>query len=105
LTLYPIEKIPHLFVGAYWMGLQEARLLMLNENLDAASAAHLVGYNNAAHFNRKVSLSEQAKRAGAWVRLDETQSLRAENQTLCRCFAFCLRYPASISTHPGCCVR
>jgi AraC-like DNA-binding protein len=53
LTLYPIEKIPHLFVEAYLMELQEARLLMLNEKLDAASAAHRVGYNNAAHFNRK----------------------------------------------------
>jgi hypothetical protein len=53
------------------MGLQEARLLMLNENLDAASAAHSVGYNNAAHFNRKVALSEQAERVGAWVRLDQ----------------------------------
>ncbi len=35
------------------MGLQEAHLLMFNENLDAASAAHWVGYNNAAHFNRR----------------------------------------------------
>ena len=27
------------------MGLQEARRLMLSENLDAASAAHRVGFN------------------------------------------------------------
>lgn len=33
--------------------LQEARRLMLNENLDAASAAYRVGYNNAAYFNRE----------------------------------------------------
>lgn len=35
------------------MALQETHLLMLNENLDAASAAHSIGYNNAARFNRK----------------------------------------------------
>ena len=33
--------------------LQEARRLMLSENLDAASAAYRVGYNNAAYFNRE----------------------------------------------------
>ncbi|MDX2159900.1 MAG: AraC family transcriptional regulator [bacterium] len=33
--------------------LQEARRLMLSENLDAAGAAYRVGYNNAAHFNRE----------------------------------------------------
>ena len=33
--------------------LQEARRLMLGENLDAASAAYRVGYNDAAHFNRE----------------------------------------------------
>ena len=33
--------------------LQEARRLMLSENLDAASAAYRVGYNDAAHFNRE----------------------------------------------------
>lgn len=33
--------------------LQEARRLMLSENLDAASAAFRVGYNDAAHFNRE----------------------------------------------------
>jgi AraC-like DNA-binding protein len=32
---------------------QEARRLMLSENLDAASAAYRVGYNDAAHFNRE----------------------------------------------------
>ena len=33
--------------------LQEARRLMLGEDLDAASAAHRVGYNDASHFNRE----------------------------------------------------
>lgn len=33
--------------------LQEARRLMLSEDLDAASAAFRVGYNDAAHFNRE----------------------------------------------------
>jgi AraC-like DNA-binding protein len=33
--------------------LQEARRLMLGEDLDAASAAYRVGYNDAAHFNRE----------------------------------------------------
>lgn len=33
--------------------LQEARRLMLGDGLDAASAAHRVGYHNAAHFNRE----------------------------------------------------
>lgn len=33
--------------------LQEARRLMLNEDLDAASAAFRVGYNDASHFNRE----------------------------------------------------
>jgi AraC-like DNA-binding protein len=33
--------------------LQEARRLMLTENLDAASAAYQVGYGDAAHFNRE----------------------------------------------------
>lgn len=33
--------------------LQEARRLMLSENLDATSAAHQVGYNDAAHFSRE----------------------------------------------------
>lgn len=33
--------------------LQEARRLMLNQNLDATSAAYRVGYNDAAHFNRE----------------------------------------------------
>lgn len=35
------------------MRLQEARRLMLSENLDATSAAYRVGYNNAAYFNRE----------------------------------------------------
>jgi AraC-like DNA-binding protein len=33
--------------------LQEARRLMLGEDLDAASAAYRVGYEDAAHFNRE----------------------------------------------------
>ncbi|AFZ60740.1 AraC family transcriptional regulator [Anabaena cylindrica FACHB-243] len=33
--------------------LQEARRLMLGENLDATSAAYLVGYDDASHFNRE----------------------------------------------------
>jgi AraC-like DNA-binding protein len=33
--------------------LLEARRLMLGENLDAASAAYRVGYNDASHFNRE----------------------------------------------------
>jgi AraC-like DNA-binding protein len=33
--------------------LQEARRLMLGENLDAASAAYRVGYRDASHFSRE----------------------------------------------------
>jgi len=33
--------------------LQEARRLMLSENLDAASAGYRVGYDDASHFNRE----------------------------------------------------
>lgn len=33
--------------------LQEARRLMLNEDLDAASTAYRLGYHAAAHFNRE----------------------------------------------------
>jgi AraC-like DNA-binding protein len=33
--------------------LQEARRLMLGEDLDAASAGYRVGYDDAAHFNRE----------------------------------------------------
>lgn len=33
--------------------LQEARRLMLSENLDATSAAYRVGYHDASHFNRE----------------------------------------------------
>jgi len=35
------------------MRLQEARRLMLGEQLDAASAGYRVGYDNPAHFNRE----------------------------------------------------
>ena len=33
--------------------LQEARRLMLGEQLDAASAGYRVGYDDASHFNRE----------------------------------------------------
>src|SRR5437016_7784803 len=33
--------------------LQEARRLMLSEDLDAAEAGYRVGYDDAAHFNRE----------------------------------------------------
>jgi AraC-like DNA-binding protein len=33
--------------------LQEARRLMLSENLDAAEAGYRVGYDDASHFNRE----------------------------------------------------
>jgi AraC-like DNA-binding protein len=33
--------------------LQEARRIMLGEDLDAASAGYRVGYNDASHFNRE----------------------------------------------------
>lgn len=33
--------------------LQEARRLMLTEDLDAAGAGYRVGYNDAVHFNRE----------------------------------------------------
>jgi AraC-like DNA-binding protein len=33
--------------------LQEARRLMLSEELDAASTAYRLGYHDAAHFNRE----------------------------------------------------
>jgi len=35
------------------MRLQEARRLMLGEDLDAASAGFRVGYSDASHFNRE----------------------------------------------------
>jgi AraC-like DNA-binding protein len=37
--------------------LQEARRLLLGENLDAASVAYHVGYHDASHFNREQVLS------------------------------------------------
>jgi len=33
--------------------LQEARRLMLSEDIDAASAGYQVGYDDASHFNRE----------------------------------------------------
>jgi len=35
--------------------LQEARRLILGEDLDAASAAYRVGYDDASHFNTSIS--------------------------------------------------
>ena len=35
------------------MRLQEARRLMLGEDLDAASVGYRVGYSGASHFNRE----------------------------------------------------
>jgi AraC-like DNA-binding protein len=49
--------------------LQEARRLMLGEDLDAASAAYRVGYHDASHFNREykshIARSTDARRATA----------------------------------------
>ena len=38
-----------------WLRLNEARRLMLNERLDAASAAFQVGYESASQFSREYS--------------------------------------------------
>lgn len=38
-----------------WLRLNEARRMMLNENLDAASAAFQVGYESPSHFSRDYS--------------------------------------------------
>lgn len=38
-----------------WLRLNEARRLMLNESLDAASAAFEVGYESPSQFNREYS--------------------------------------------------
>jgi transcriptional regulator GlxA family with amidase domain len=49
--------------------LQEARRLMLSEDLDAASAAYRVGYQDASHFNReyksRIARPPDARRAPA----------------------------------------
>jgi integrase len=49
--------------------LQEARRLMLGEDLDAASAAYRVGYQDASHFNREyksqIARPTDARRATA----------------------------------------
>jgi AraC-like DNA-binding protein len=49
--------------------LQEARRLMLGEDLDAASAAYRVGYHDASHFNREyksqIARPTHARRAAA----------------------------------------
>lgn len=54
--------------------LQEARRLMLGENLDATSAAYRVGYDDASHFNR-----EYKRLFGAPPRRD-VERLRAASQ-------------------------
>ena len=38
-----------------WLRLNEARRLMLNEQLDAASAAFKVGYESPSQFSREYS--------------------------------------------------
>src|SRR3989454_8536694 len=45
-AMSPLQFLKHL-------RLQEARRLMLDEDLDAASAAFRVGYQDASHFNRE----------------------------------------------------
>ena len=55
--------------------LQEARRLMLSEDLDAASAAYRVGYRDASHFNR-----EYKSLFGA-PPMRDVQRLRALEQT------------------------
>lgn len=62
-----------------WLRLNEARRLMLNENLDAASAAFQVGYESPSQFSR-----EYSRLFGAPPRRD-IDSLRtlASNQAHC----------------------
>ena len=55
--------------------LQEARRLMLSEDLDAASAAYRVGYHDASHFNREY------KSLFGVPPLRDVQRLREEPQT------------------------
>ena len=57
--------------------LQEARRLMLSENLDAASAAYRVGYRDASHFNREYKslfgvppMRDVQRLHGQWARED-----------------------------------
>ena len=38
-----------------WLRLNEAKRLMLNEDLDAASAAYKVGYESPSQFSREYS--------------------------------------------------
>lgn len=42
--------------------LQEARRLMLNENIDAAEAGFCVGYDDVAHFNREYKRTSANRR-------------------------------------------
>jgi AraC-like DNA-binding protein len=57
--------------------LQEARRLMLGENLDATSAAHRVGYDDASHFNR-----EYKRLFGAPPMRDVERLREAERETV-----------------------
>jgi len=63
------------------MRLQEARRLMLGEDLDAASAGYRVGYSDASHFNREYKRLFGAPPARDMERLregaTESTSLRA----------------------------
>jgi AraC-like DNA-binding protein len=55
--------------------LQEARRLMLGQNLDATSAAYRVGYDDASHFNREY------KRLFGAPPMRDVERLRATAQT------------------------
>ena len=62
--------------------LQEARRLMLSEDLDAASAAYRVGYQDASHFNREYKSLFGVPPLRDVQRLrDETQPQKAKSIT------------------------
>jgi AraC-like DNA-binding protein len=46
--------------------LQEARRLMLGEDLDAASAGYRVGYGDASHFTREYKRLFGHRRCAMW---------------------------------------
>jgi transcriptional regulator GlxA family with amidase domain len=60
------------------MRLQEARRLMLGEDLDAASAGYRVGYDNAAHFSREYKSLFRLPPLRDVARLREAASLAAD---------------------------
>jgi AraC-like DNA-binding protein len=60
------------------MRLQEARRLMLGEQLDAASAGYRVGYDNPAHFSREYKSLFGAPPLRDVERLREAASLGAD---------------------------